>query len=214
MRAAALAPAARAGGVGRPGAAETAGCRSCRGARTLPSPPGRGAPAFALFLPRRRARAAPSHAPEPAAAASTRFGGGFDSSIDDPPPPATNGKHHGGASAASPPAAAPAPTEGRPAVAAGPDYTATLLVKCPDQKGVVASLAQLLYGLGCNIITVRGMTMETLFTICIIRKNNKKHSRTNTRTWRTASTSSAWCAQGGMSGENGCDRRWAGRRPT
>ena len=31
--------------------------------------------------------------------------------------------------------------------------TATLLVKCPDQKGVVASLAQLLYGFGCNIIS-------------------------------------------------------------
>ena len=30
---------------------------------------------------------------------------------------------------------------------------ATLLVKCPDQKGVVASLAQLLYGFGCNIIS-------------------------------------------------------------
>ncbi len=31
--------------------------------------------------------------------------------------------------------------------------TATLLVKCPDQKGVVASLAQLLYGFGCNIVS-------------------------------------------------------------
>lgn len=31
--------------------------------------------------------------------------------------------------------------------------TATLLVKCPDQKGVVASLAQLLYGFGCNILS-------------------------------------------------------------
>ncbi len=30
---------------------------------------------------------------------------------------------------------------------------ATLLVKCPDQKGVVASLAQLLYGFGCNIVS-------------------------------------------------------------
>jgi hypothetical protein len=32
-----------------------------------------------------------------------------------------------------------------------PKATATLLVKCPDTKGVVASLAQLLYGFGCNI---------------------------------------------------------------
>lgn len=25
------------------------------------------------------------------------------------------------------------------------------MVKCPDRKGVIAALAQLLYGLGCNI---------------------------------------------------------------
>ena len=31
--------------------------------------------------------------------------------------------------------------------------TGTLLVKCPDQKGVVAGLAQLLYGFGCNILS-------------------------------------------------------------
>ena len=30
---------------------------------------------------------------------------------------------------------------------------ANLLVRCPDAKGVVASLAQLLYGMNCNIIT-------------------------------------------------------------
>ena len=29
---------------------------------------------------------------------------------------------------------------------------ATLMVQCADQKGVIAALAQLLYGLGCNII--------------------------------------------------------------
>jgi len=29
---------------------------------------------------------------------------------------------------------------------------ATLLVSCPDQKGIVAALAQLLYGHGCNIL--------------------------------------------------------------
>jgi hypothetical protein len=28
---------------------------------------------------------------------------------------------------------------------------ATLLVQCPDAKGVVASLGQLLFGLGCNM---------------------------------------------------------------
>lgn len=31
-------------------------------------------------------------------------------------------------------------------------HSAVLLVQCPDQKGVVASLAQLLYGFGCNIV--------------------------------------------------------------
>jgi len=32
-------------------------------------------------------------------------------------------------------------------------YAANLLVRCPDAKGVVASLSQLLYGMNCNIIT-------------------------------------------------------------
>ena len=32
------------------------------------------------------------------------------------------------------------------------DHTATLLVSCPDQKGIVASLAQTLYGHGANIL--------------------------------------------------------------
>ena len=33
-----------------------------------------------------------------------------------------------------------------------PSPTATLLVSCPDQKGIVAALAQLLYGHGANIL--------------------------------------------------------------
>ncbi|KAH7624242.1 hypothetical protein Ndes2526B_g01505 [Nannochloris sp. 'desiccata'] len=32
-------------------------------------------------------------------------------------------------------------------------YVANLLVRCPDAKGVVASLSQLLYGMNCNIVT-------------------------------------------------------------
>jgi len=36
---------------------------------------------------------------------------------------------------------------------AQPTHVAHLLVSCPDQKGVVAALAQLLYGYGVNIIT-------------------------------------------------------------
>jgi formyltetrahydrofolate deformylase len=35
---------------------------------------------------------------------------------------------------------------------AAPASTATLLVSCPDQKGIVAALAQLLYGHGANIL--------------------------------------------------------------
>jgi formyltetrahydrofolate deformylase len=34
----------------------------------------------------------------------------------------------------------------------GPDATATLLVSCPDRPGLVAALAQLLYGHGANIL--------------------------------------------------------------
>ncbi len=30
--------------------------------------------------------------------------------------------------------------------------TATLLVSCPDQRGIVAALAQVLYGHGANIL--------------------------------------------------------------
>jgi formyltetrahydrofolate deformylase len=35
---------------------------------------------------------------------------------------------------------------------AGVEHIATLLVSCPDRKGIVASLAQLLYGHGANIL--------------------------------------------------------------
>jgi formyltetrahydrofolate deformylase len=37
-------------------------------------------------------------------------------------------------------------------MAAAPPRTATLLVSCPDQRGIVAALAQLLYGHGANIL--------------------------------------------------------------
>ncbi len=37
-------------------------------------------------------------------------------------------------------------------MAAGAPELATLLVSCPDRKGLVAALAQLLYGHGCNIL--------------------------------------------------------------
>jgi hypothetical protein len=46
------------------------------------------------------------------------------------------------------PAAAPAGNAN-----GGAAYVADLLITCPDQKGVVASLAQLLFGYGCNIIS-------------------------------------------------------------
>ena len=35
---------------------------------------------------------------------------------------------------------------------AEPAYMANLLVRCPDSKGVVASLAQLLYGMNCTFV--------------------------------------------------------------
>ncbi len=30
----------------------------------------------------------------------------------------------------------------------------TLLLSCPDQKGVIAAVAQLLFGFGCNVVSV------------------------------------------------------------
>lgn len=38
---------------------------------------------------------------------------------------------------------------------------ATLLVSCPDRKGIVAALAQLLYGYGCNIVDADQHTDQT-----------------------------------------------------
>lgn len=38
---------------------------------------------------------------------------------------------------------------------------ASLLIQCPDQKGVVAALAQLLYGFGCNILESDQYTDQT-----------------------------------------------------
>ena len=39
-----------------------------------------------------------------------------------------------------------------PMAAVAPENSATLLVSCPDRKGIVAALAQLLYGHGANIV--------------------------------------------------------------
>jgi len=41
---------------------------------------------------------------------------------------------------------------------------ASLLIQCPDQKGVVAALAQLLYGFGCNILESDQYTDQTTGT--------------------------------------------------
>ena len=47
------------------------------------------------------------------------------------------------------------------------------MVKCPDRKGVIAALAQLLYGLGCNILASDQFTAEVplmlLMTIWAVR---------------------------------------------
>ncbi|KAK1858730.1 hypothetical protein I4F81_001331 [Pyropia yezoensis] len=62
----------------------------------------------------------------------------------------------------SPPGARRAAFVGAPA--AGADVSGeggggcTLLISCPDKKGVVASLGQLLYGYGCNILTSEQFT--------------------------------------------------------
>jgi len=42
-----------------------------------------------------------------------------------------------------------------------PDYTATILVSCPDRRGLVAALAQLLYGHGINILAADQHTDPT-----------------------------------------------------
>ncbi|MET0340181.1 MAG: formyltetrahydrofolate deformylase [Polyangiales bacterium] len=42
-----------------------------------------------------------------------------------------------------------------------PPQLATLLVSCPDRKGLVAALAQLLYGHGCNILDADQHTDQT-----------------------------------------------------
>ncbi len=34
-----------------------------------------------------------------------------------------------------------------------PTFSATLLLQCTDQKGVIAAVSQLLYGLNCNIVS-------------------------------------------------------------
>ena len=45
------------------------------------------------------------------------------------------------------------------------------MVKCPDRKGVIAALAQLLYGLGCNILASDQFTAEVRpFACCCLCK--------------------------------------------
>lgn len=61
-----------------------------------------------------------------------------------------------------PPSASPGSTLYTPALAPGsaatvsrdePSCVATLLLSCPDQKGVIAAVAQLLFGFGCNVVS-------------------------------------------------------------
>ena len=54
---------------------------------------------------------------------------------------ASNGAQH----------AAPSSTSG--AVKPAQAFSATLLLQCADQKGVIAAVSQLLYGLNCNIVS-------------------------------------------------------------
>jgi len=53
-----------------------------------------------------------------------------------------------------------------------PSCTATLLLSCPDQKGVIAAVAQLLFGFGCNVVSThnRGVSRVTSWH-GLIRRN-------------------------------------------
>ncbi|GFR41317.1 hypothetical protein Agub_g1999 [Astrephomene gubernaculifera] len=62
------------------------------------------------------------------------------------PPAPTNGAVNGSHSATV------SPSVGGATESANPSLTANLLLQCPDQKGVIAAVSQLLYGFGCNII--------------------------------------------------------------
>eukprot|EP00879_Flechtneria_rotunda_P016700 GHRR01017476.1.p1 GENE.GHRR01017476.1~~GHRR01017476.1.p1 ORF type:complete len:252 (+),score=42.79 GHRR01017476.1:272-1027(+) len=53
---------------------------------------------------------------------------------------------------------------------AAADNTGVLLVQCPDAKGVVAALAQLLFGFNCNIVQSDQFTDETLTPSCFFQR--------------------------------------------
>lgn len=119
--------------VGRPGLAwqtPVPRCAAC--GRALPPPARR------RWAARRSARAVACSVPAPAGALSS----------EQAPARAAPGTADGGAGNGAQPGAGP--------WEAGPEARgarlATLMVQCEDQKGVIAALAQLLYGLGCNIV--------------------------------------------------------------
>ena len=120
--------------VGRPGLAwqtPVPRCAAC--GRALPPPARR------RWAARRSARAVACSVPAPAGALSS----------EQAPARAAPGTADGGAGNGAQPGAGPweaGPSEARGAL------LATLMVQCEDQKGVIAALAQLLYGLGCNIV--------------------------------------------------------------
>ncbi|PNH12283.1 Formyltetrahydrofolate deformylase [Tetrabaena socialis] len=63
------------------------------------------------------------------------------------------------------PSATASSTAGSATAASSPpaSYTANLLLQCPDQKGVIAAVSQLLYGFGCNISSSdQGRDLERL----------------------------------------------------
>lgn len=87
-------------------------------------------------------------------------------------PPSPHISHNGGAHPSPAPAAPAAPhapaaspeTSGEPAAAqATATNRATLLVQCPDKPGVIAALAQLLFGFGCNIVGTLGAASASRF---------------------------------------------------
>jgi hypothetical protein len=104
------------------------------------SPPCRSAHAAA-----RHARCSPLCAAAPRRPHAQQAAAGADAPPQ--PPPAASSAHPLAAAAAiAASSASPPPPRATP-------FLADLLVSCPDQKGVVAALAQLLFGYGCNILS-------------------------------------------------------------
>jgi formyltetrahydrofolate deformylase len=123
------------------GVAAAPRCEAPRRRHATPHASSPLSPRCCARAPARRARCAPLCAAAPRRAHAQHASASADAP---PPPPPAGSAAHLAASAAAPLSLSPLP--------AAP-FLADLLVSCPDQKGVVAALAQLLFGYGCNILS-------------------------------------------------------------